>query len=256
MSYTRVKREGGGYVGMATSADKKFVKNYKRSRKGTTMVAPSAVIRSEVQRAEMREAYKRAGYVDSSLGTAGVPHSFCADTTQSVHVNVIPCNAGISGRVGAMVKLKSLQIRGVALPVAGGLDDPVQDWAQILIVYDRCPPGNNTIPAISMVKDTDGNPTRQLNNENRERFLIVRKIDLRLVASATDPSTGFYFVDEYIKLKGLKTIFKGQSAGAGDLAETKEGALYVYFCGIHAVATATRAGFYGTSRLRFADVKG
>jgi len=227
----------------------------KRARKGVSMVAPAAAIRSEVQRAEMREAYKRAGYVDIAAGTLANPIKFHVAPSNSLYLTPVPCNAGIQGRIGGNIKLKSLQIKGLLIPVAGAT--VVGDWCQMLIVYDRCPPkGSNTIPAITDVLVAGSGPQNLLNNDNRERFLIVRKMDYNLRGNTTDVAYSQFVVDEYIKLKGLKTIFVGASTGTGELSECKEGALYVYFIGTKAADATTTGNFFGNIRLRFADVKG
>lgn len=221
-------------------------KNDLRSAARAAGRASAPVIEKAVVRAETKLAMKNAGYVDQVLGPTtigtGVP---------LVLVGTVPMGSGNTQRVGNKIKWKSVQIRGTVFTGASNTG-PVK--SSMMLIYDRFPP--DSVPSITTVLVTD-NCNSMLNDENRNRFVILRRWDWIGASSQQNmPNAGYYNVDEYVKLKGLPCDYKGGSTGSGGFGDIRVGALYLAFTGDANVVPLHQPSITGNIRVRFADIIG
>jgi len=165
---------------------------------------------------------RETGYVD--LASA----AYAANTTGAIVLAAtIPQGAAVQERVGKKVLLKSMQVRGYVTSDAG----TTATAAAWLIVYDKRPTG--ALPSITDILDTIS-VNSFLNDANSGRFKVLARRTYSLTGNATgvgqQTENSFIAVDEYIKLKGLQTIFK--AAGTGAIGDIEEGAMYLVLIGI------------------------
>lgn len=184
---------------------------------------------------------KESGYVDSS-------HPALAfDTTGSVvHINIIPQEETVHGRLAKKCKLKSLQIRGTV----GNSSTATFNKIAILIVYDKRPAA--TVPAIATILKSVS--SRSMNNDNNSgRFQVVRRFDHLLVGNSSALLENTYgHINEWIDLKGRMVEFN-DTAKTGVMGTVTEGALYLVTVGNNAAGTTAAAGNL-ECRTRFVDI--
>lgn len=191
-------------------------------------------------------ASKETGYVDLAFATYNL------DTTGSIAlVATIAQGASVNQRVGKKIMLKSLQVRGY---LQNGAASYFNDCA-VILVYDRRPTGS--LPAITDVLVT-ANSSAFNNDANSGRFKIIRRWDFELIGNVTGTLATQQLTDctaktadDFVKLKGLPTVFK--AAGTGAIGDIEEGALYVITVGNN-VAGTTAAQANLAFRTRFVDV--
>lgn len=160
-------------------------------------------------------------------------------------------------RVGRKTYMKSIHIRGWILNVATS----VQDIGRLIIYYDSQP--NGAAPAYAaLMQDSNAagasSTLSEINLTNRQRFQILRDIPLLFPAVTNTagvltnlayPETDKQFkIDEFIKLKGLETVFNGTNGGT--VADITSGAI-----GMCAVCQTSNNAWElsFTTRLRYYD---
>jgi len=169
--------------------------------------------------------------------------------------------AGVCNRIGNKIALKSLRIRcGLHLTDKTG-NEP--QGARFMVIYDRQPngvyPSTNVILAnvTSSNTVTNGNWLSSINPNFYDRFIVLcDKMFIiggdvgGLVTTQPAEQKGF-FIDEFIKLKGLETQF-GSNTNGTPIADLNTGALYIVGFGN---ITNNAETFYmsGQMRLRFYD---
>ena len=204
--------------------------------------------------------FRMAGEV-KCVDLAGATYTLNS-TVAITPLNLIRAGSSFFNRIGRKVEMKSLHLKGFIQPVR---TIAAQDYVRIMIVYDS--QTNGALPSISdIIQDTDQagtnntTSTSSANLNNRDRFKIL--CDYRIVVPSqtvtagqvstpgwVDPVSTFNDVERFIKLKGLHTVFKADSAPAviGDIAT---GGLYLVTYGGN---TSGAEGFnlYASLRLRY-----
>jgi len=188
-------------------------------------------------------ANRETGYVDLASQV------FNGNTTGTIVLAAtIVQGAAVTQRVGKKVLWKGMQIRGYAQAdnttlVTGGT------W---ILVYDKRPTG--ALPAITDIL-VSANSSAFLNDANSGRFKILARRNYSLtgnVATAGQQNeSSFQMIDEYVKLKGLQSVFK--AVGNGDIGDIEEGALYLVTVGTTPTGSADMI-FQLAARTRFLDV--
>lgn len=179
-------------------------------------------------------------------------------------LNLIRTGSTFCNRIGRKVEMQSIRVVG-NISVLRTLAS--EDYLRIMIIYDR--QTNGALPAIADILQTTDQATNNtttsysgINLNNRDRFVILR--DERLATPSitvtagvqtniglTDPIHKLTNFDWFVKLKGLLTQYKADSAPAviGDIAS---GGLYlVTFGGNAAGSEAYEATL--EARLRYLD---
>jgi len=254
------RSKGGKYGGMRDLNNAKRIGRAMRVApsqvKNFSAVAQSQVI-ALVKKAEIAQAMKSAGFVDGFIDKQ------MEATVGTVNlIAVVPMNSSINGRIGAKIRWKSLQVRGRVNP---GSTQTVPQLGSLVLVYDRYPQG--AIPAVTAMFETDDSGAL-LNDENRKRFAILKRWNFVVgaEAGATGPQVAqsVYFVDDYVKLKGLECEYggtkgdgEGPQPGDGLIGDIRKGALYLVTLGNSSSATKTNLPqIVISARTRFADVQG
>lgn len=233
------------------------------SRRRVYAPRPSAGL--QVRNAPYPGQMRRLGKEKKSID---LPFNVYAIDTTGVFtpINLIRTGSTFNNRIGRKIELKSVRVDGMLDVIRASTE---KDYIRIMIVYDRQPTG--ALPAISdLLQDTDQatqNSTNSLshpNVNNVDRFSILRdyRIIPPMISSFTsaavytvqndiDPISPTYKIDCYVKLKGLLTQYKADSAPAviGDIAT---GTLYLVTVG--ALSSGQEAyQLQANIRLRFED---
>jgi len=245
----------------ARTAGKSYNQKYKERSLGQFARAQaipkqvtSAVITQAVKKAALKEAMKNAGYVDYQLNT---PIGNGAGAFLELGP-VIRTGSGIQNRIGAKIKWKSIQIRG---HVYGNRPTELQEHVSLMFIYDRKPAG--APPAVGSIL-TGTTSEALINDDNRDRFLVLRRLDYKLQGAPNNANgMGYAIIDEYFKLKGLEAEYTGAqysagppAVGDGQIGDFRTGAIYILAVSDEVADGATRAVVTGTVRFRFADVQG
>lgn len=187
-------------------------------------------------------------------------------TAQIVPINLIQAGSTFCNRIGRKVEMASVRVSGMIRPA--GNTTTVQDYARVLIVYDR--QTNGALPAISDILQTTNQSTTNtttsfsgININNRDRFTILRdnRYELPTVTDTAgvltnkgleDQAHSNYMIDQYIKLGNLCTQYKADSNPAviGDIAT---GALFLVIFG-SAASGSEGFTFEAELRLRYYDL--
>lgn len=183
-------------------------------------------------------------------------------------LNLVQQGPGLPQRIGNKISMKSLRLR-FGLSVANALEDSNAPDVRVMVIYDRQANGN--YPAINDVLNSlsqaNGltNPTQanlittNLNPLNFERFQVIMDKMYAQPSYASSTRSGPtgdgkhepWFIDEYIKLKGLESSFK-DNANPQVVGNINTGNLFILSIGEFPPNTTTWA-LRGTARLRFHD---
>lgn len=216
-------------------------------RQMRTNPANAASLMKAVQRSETKLAMKNAGWVDYASGSL----SLVSTGGHVQPIALVEQGSTANQRVGGKIKWKSIQIRGSVY--AGATADLPQNGT-VLFVYDRYP--GATKPTVAEILKTDSSNS-MLNDGNRNRFVIVRRLDFQFgPVQLNYPDSGYFFVDEYVKLKGLPAEYVGTGTATGDYGDIRVGALLIVATGELPYTAGKSPQAVLNIRTRFADVQG
>lgn len=172
------------------------------------------------------------------------------DTTGALTLlNGCARGSDIDEREGREIMMKSIQMRGLINCNANAVND---QWARILIVYDR--QTNGTVPTPADILNPASIPGMR-NLENRKRFKILMDKTYTLntnytgAATVYDATNNHHFIEYYRKLEHPVTF---NSGSAGTVADISTGSLYMLTLGSVVAGTAACA-ISMCSRVRFQD---
>lgn len=229
--------------------------SYSRKRSYSSMAGPSGTSwtrrvlykpRSFVKARRNRAPRYSMGelkYKDTSAAT------YVGDTTGSVTpLNLLAVGDDNTDRDGRQVHLHSIHVQGICRAVDGQC---ATNFSRMMLVWDSQPNGGTASITDILVSSTSLSGT---NLNNRERFTILR--DRRIGTGGIDStatqtyavSPGVHVINEYVKLKGIKTTYSGTTAAIGSIAT---GALLLVTIGN--MAAGGGSAFDLSTRLRFYD---
>jgi len=266
-SYSKSKAGRRSDVAMMRAADRATAAYYARQR--SPMEGIDYPTRSYPAPQRVPRPMARAGEIkgmDTDLAYSPVIATTSTNAGCTV-LNLIQAGTGSWNRVGKKVNLKSLRLVGsvtfqlTPTFATGACSDT---FVRMVVVYDRQPSGA-AIPAFDTVFGTTVQTgteatisiTDPLRYDNMERFRVIRDVcidnDQSNVPAFGSAPTQVNVVpfDEFVKLKGLDTVFSGQS-NPMTITDISTGALYVYFRSINNTSTVT-AAIIGIARLRYYD---
>lgn len=186
-------------------------------------------------------------------------------------LNCVQPGSGSWNRVGRRISMKSLRLRGAVEALLDNNNDPASNSTRgmvirMVVVYDK-QPSSGAIPTWNTIfghTTQDGTEAAQLSDglryDNTGRFRIIRDKTFTLnpqgIESVPASNAGVIQVrafDEYIDLKGLETIYSGQSNPC-TIADISTGALYLYVR-YSSDTPNSASNFFNNScaRLRFTD---
>jgi len=198
-----------------------------------------------------------------------------ATTSTSGSMTVLNCvvpGSGSWNRVGRRIKMKSLRFRGAIESISQNNASPLiaatyGTVGRIVIVYDRQPSGvqptfQTIFGSTDQVGTEDSGIFSGIRYDNTERFVVLRDkiVTLNPVAIPDPAVVGAAlncvikgYVDEYIDMKGLETLYSGQSSPC-TIGDISSGAVYM-FCRVdpNTAYAQMQWGTNATSRLRFYD---
>lgn len=181
---------------------------------------------------------------------------------------------GFYDRIGRRTRGLSLEVRGMIQPTLLNAAEVKQQFARVIIYYDR--QTNGALPSIAAVLTdydtggavTSGSVFNGVNMDNRDRFMIIRDRKFVLPAigalgvTSANTATGLTHNSadlkeslvnycEYIKLNGLETQYKNTSGGLASDISTGSFGIIVISSG-DANATAAYSIAFNT-RYKFLD---
>jgi len=180
-------------------------------------------------------------------------------------VNLIVPGTGSWNRIGKKIRMASIRYRMTLTHDQTNSDtDLLNNVIRITLVFDK-QPSAGAVPAFS---DIFGS-TSQLGTETVQSFLDGQRVDntsrfsvLRDDVITSDMSTLVTTLggsnnwkcelDRFVKLKGLETIFSGQSSPC-TIADIANGALYLIFRAESNSGTRQWSVSSSTTRLRYYD---
>lgn len=186
--------------------------------------------------------------------TATGNQTFSAAATFQI-LNAMQTGVDLFNRIGRKIYMKSVHIRGFIQPVAG---PQAADLLRIIVLYDSqtnagVPAGSDVLKDSTIAAVTSG--LSEINLANRERFLILRDLQIHIPAYAA-VTTGAYGapnpvdnfnINMFIPLRGLEAVFNANNASTA--ADLGSGALYVML-----ICQNNNAHIFSyNSRLRYYD---
>lgn len=182
-----------------------------------------------------------------------------ANVIQPLVLNAVTEGTSYKTRLGARVKLKSIDLHIWPYFGGAGANYAAGEVNRIMLVYDS--QANGAYPASAdLLKATGGSTlaTSPVNLENRDRFLILREYyftnptaaagsGAALNNAAVNARVPEHCIHWYVKLKNMETIFKATAGAIGDIAS---GALLLVTV---SESITPPFGLSVTSRLRFYD---
>lgn len=198
--------------------------------------------------------YKRFSGNQSELKFFDTAHSFNFDATVEVpatgQLNLIPQGVTESTRVGRKCVIKSIQLHGILNFLPGAAAAQASDVVYLYVVQDTQANGAAATPA-DVLSASGSCPTGLANLENSDRFRILKKIMVRMQASA-GASTTFgsdtKTIDWYKKCN--IPIDFDSSASTGAIGTIRSNNLFIIAQGVF---TDDLVSFAGLTRLRFSD---
>lgn len=213
--------------------------------------------------------------VDVPKDTYNFNHAIGGTNNQIYLMNAVQMGDGFWNREGNKINMKNLHIRGYLHPrvtqVTPGENEYLSSPGELrmVVVYDRGPTG--VLPNLDEVfrsHDQAGSATTDISSEinmnNRARFAIIRSKSWFIPSFAYNISSkeyvgahplGFvgeedpYTIDEFIKLKELVTVFKG-NANPLNITHVATGALYLILI---KSGSDVHMAFEGGWRIRYDD---
>lgn len=177
------------------------------------------------------------GHPKQELKAFDVALTNTAVTAAGAYINSlnVPINgAELYQRVGRKIYMKSIHIRGYLTPnAASAAIQPIR----ILLFYDSQPNGAAPVAVANLIADSNvaGATTiySEINLGNRQRFKILRDTQFLMPEttaagsitnnSLPDACKQSLHIDQFVKLKGLETVFNGVNGGT--VADVQSGAL-------------------------------
>lgn len=184
------------------------------------------------------------------------------DTQTNSNIDVYPINLIDTGtqpwqRIGRTIRHLSLRVTGYASLETVN----TSNLMRMIVVWDK-QPNAASIPTFNLIMgdvDAVGTFTTALQSHVRpdqvERFKILRDkwipMNMGNSLAATNANSSFYTFDEYIKLKGLETVYNQSTTGT--LADVNSGAIYLIFRARVNDVTNGHVDVNCTARLRYTD---
>lgn len=200
--------------------------------------------------------------MDFSIDTLNLT-SFASNGQRYCLNQTLP-GTGFYNRIGSRIKMKSVDITIDFFPNTAST--ALGNFYRIMLIYDA--QTNGAMPNVSDVissVNAAGSPTsgywQGLNMNNRDRFLILRDWMWSTLGEGATPGTAATTssvltrpvtnpIKWHIKLRGLETMYKGETAPLGSVSDIATGGLYLW-CWAGAGSGILQGVF--TSRLRFYD---
>lgn len=177
--------------------------------------------------------------------------AFTFDATGEVpatgQLSLVQTGDTLNNRDGAVIQVKSLQIRGYA-NFTPGATATAASTAYLYVVLDR--QANGAAAAVTDVLTSTDMSTALGNVPNQYRFKILKRIVIPMVATAgvtTAYNPVVVPVEEYIKfLKPIEMRFKASAGAITDLSSNN-----IFLLAGTEGTSDDLIGFAGTARLRF-----
>lgn len=236
---------------------------YKKPRRVGAYAAPAAARPGVLRRTQ--PSYSNKLELKGVDGTIDLASGSILNTTNTnagiATINCVQPGTGSFNRVGRKIRMKSLRVRGVLNYFQSNVPATyVNGLFRMTVVYDKQPNGNT--PSFDAIF---GNTTQAgaessiiidgLRYDNTSRFQVLKDIticsDVQAVSAAIPQEQTWHF-DEFIKLKGLETVYSGQSNPC-TIADIASGALFIVIRADTNTAGAVFTITNSTVRLRYYD---
>lgn len=241
---------------------------YKRKRSNSTAPGNAKTRREPAMEKMLMK--KMATMVEKKGVDTDLSGSVSASTSTNTAVfavNLTDTGTSSWNRIGRKMHLKSLRVR-VQPAIAYSTDTGARSAViRLVVVWDKQPSG--VLPTFDTIfGQTVQNGTESvldiyapIRYDNMDRFKILRDVVVPINQQSNGNSSGGLlnnvnygkFIDEYIDLKGLESVFSGQSSPT-TIADLSSGGLYVIYRGqFDSGSGDITPNIDGFARLRFTD---
>ena len=198
--------------------------------------------------------------------------TFAVSGTAINTINIVKQGNSFTQRSGNKIAMHSIQLKLEVEPFAA-MNQCHWRWA---LIYDRQPNGvEPNLTDIFSNYDLNGVPQNtgaltyiMSNPNNRDRFLVLRDRTIHVPYTALTvaggvPTVAQQFqqcmvdtshIEDYVKLKGLVTLFKSDPANADDIASISVGAIYMVVYAENPQGNGNTLNCRFTTRLRFYEI--
>lgn len=214
---------------------------------------------------KMERMVEKKGY-DTDLS-----QNITATTNTNANINVVniptPGTASYN-RLGRKTYPKSLRIQGVFRSDYANDAGSYGSTVRMVVVWDKQPSGTlptfDTIFSNTLADGTEGplDIFAPIRYDNMDRFKVLRDVRYTMNPGGSEvPGVGATLnneiysepVDEYLDIKGLETVYSGQTSPT-TIADVANGGLYVVFRGDFDSGSGNiTVLFNGNARFRFTD---
>lgn len=239
----------------------------KKARKGSYAPQASVARRSTGMRVVKRQYRGEIKGVDTLLTLS--PIIATTTTNGSIQViNLIVPGSGSFNRIGRKAHLQSLRIKGyltAAVTSVAATSDLTAGLVRMVVVWDKQPssgaiPNFNDIFGVTDQVGTESSTVMApVRYDNMDRFKILKECVFNFTPQAISPTAADVMnmklaVDEYVKLKGLESVYSGQTSPQ-TIADISTGALYVVWRASDNLAGTFQASVDSQTfaRLRYTD---
>jgi len=215
-------------------------RDYRPSKKRTRVQAPPAVSQARIRQAVM--AAKPLKGMDTAVDLAITNVIATTNTNGAIAVlNLVRSGNGSWNRLGNKIALKSVHIRMLVTMFMDdvlGVNTPITGCMRMVLVWDKQPSGA-AVPTFDTIfgrtaqdGTEDSTYLAPLRYDNTGRFRIIRDWSVLAgdanITSTSDTNQWTHEFNEYVPLKGLETIYSGESEPQ-TIADISTGALYLVF---------------------------
>lgn len=246
--------------------------SFKRKYPSSARFAGAYYVGGRYVRGSSRRIYaKRSGVELGGMDTDISVGLFPITTNSNANIvvlNLLQPGNGSWNRHGRKATMKSLRLRGAMTY----LNVPIvttyavtRSYARMVVVWDKNP-NSGTIPTwdtifgeTSQTGTEDSTPLSGVRYDATARFRVLKDCIftppevMPLGAASVAPVSSYVPFDEFIDLKGLETVYSGETNPL-TIADIASGALYVGFRQGNNSSTSdswTIAAGFGNARLRF-----
>jgi len=241
----RTRYGAGGYVPAAARSLTYDVPSFRRKFPAGARFGGARYVGGRYVRGSNRRIYRKSsavelGCLDTDLSVGLVPITTNSNANIVV-LNLIQPGNGSWNRHGRKATLKTLRLRGCMTYTNEALVttyDSNRSICRMVVVWDKNP-NSGAIPTwdtifgeTSQTGTEDSTPLSGLKLDNTSRFRVLRDCILEpptvmpLGAAAQAFVTSYVPFDEFIDLKGLQTVYSGETNPL-TIADIASGALYV-----------------------------
>lgn len=190
--------------------------------------------------------YPEIKFFDTQLTIPFPITGACSTSAATGNIHIIPQGDTESSREGRIIRIRSVQLRGVLTYAPAATATASTSVFLVLLMDSQC---NGANPAITDVFTTNAMRDNMINLANNKRFKILKRFSFDF-ASTAGVSTAYNNVSrvlDYYKACNV-TITYDNSVTTGAITSTRQNSILMAY---GSDASASLVTFNGASRIRF-----